>query len=479
MSAEHRQPEDATAREARFGLPPSDEADSHQFIGQIIGQTQATLLATVLLVSLLTLFVWFLVPPDLQLAIELTGVSSVGLVAWFIFDRLRHGVLRLQQGSERRLKAAETAAALDPLTGLHNRRMFYERLQSDLESARHDRTPMSVLILDLDDLKITNDRHGHQVGDIVLAQLSTVLRVVARPEDMVARIGGDEFGIILPRTDRRGADAVSARIWKELTRNPVIISDQLSLSVTISIGVAIFPGNGETVESLVYWADAALYSNKLARKGITLAKHAVVDEQQVTSSVVQALTAALNVRDMPLHNHSRRVAQLTGAIAKQMDVPETEIWVMQQGAFLHDIGKIALSDRLLTKAERLTTSEWKEIREHPELGHRILKGIPSLERVAAIVYAHHERYDGRGYPQGLTGEDIPLGARIFAVADAYDAMTNRRPYQPVLTREAAMGEIALHAGTQFDPLAVSAFLQIMGGLDPDVAHQELLSSVLI
>ncbi|HEY3083625.1 MAG TPA: HD-GYP domain-containing protein [Chloroflexota bacterium] len=189
---------------------------------------------------------------------------------------------------------------------------------------------------------------------------------------------------------------------------------------------------------------------------------ALAELRETHDAVVGALVGLLDIRDQETEGHSQRVAALSAAIGGALDLSADDLAELHRGALLHDIGKVGVPDAVLRKAGPLTAAEWAEMRRHPEMGHRILRGIPSLARAAAVVLQHHERYDGRGYPARLRGEAIALGARIFAVADAFDAMTSARPYRPALDRAAALAEIARQRGRQFDPAVVDAFLAVVG-----------------
>jgi len=204
----------------------------------------------------------------------------------------------------------------------------------------------------------------------------------------------------------------------------------------------------------------------LARIGATLLDQSRRLHQSY-DAILQVLSSALDLRDRATEGHSRRVAQLTAVIAEQAGLPKEDIELIEHAGILHDIGKIGVLDSVLSKPGPLTEGEWEEMRRHPCLGYRIIQGVSFLQEAAQIVHAHHERYDGQGYPRGLAGEDIPLGARLFSVADAYDAMTSNRPYGNVLSHREAVNEIVRNSGTQFDPLAVQAFLTAEGrGLIP-------------
>jgi diguanylate cyclase (GGDEF)-like protein/putative nucleotidyltransferase with HDIG domain len=349
----------------------------------------------------------------------------------------------------------------DDLTQLGNRRFFYARLQEELQTSAETKHPMTILMIDVDALKAINDEFGHHLGDAALVDLAKLMARCARPRDTVARLGGDEFAIIMPNTDRRGASALATRLWQELGNNPIHRTPDADIYLGVSIGVSGFPRNGDEPQALVHWADADLYANKLARKGIAKGFFGR-DGSQFASGVVGVLCAALDIRDKLTHRHSQRVATMTVAMGRRLGLTEAYLTQLANAAVLHDIGKIGVADSVLSKPAGLDEKEWKEIRRHPELGYELLRGFDFLKEAAEIVVAHHERYDGAGYPRGLVGDEIPFAARIFAVIDAFDAMTSRRPYRESLSRDQAFEELLRNAGTQFDQRVVKAFVEAMG-----------------
>jgi diguanylate cyclase (GGDEF)-like protein/putative nucleotidyltransferase with HDIG domain len=372
---------------------------------------------------------------------------------------------RRERGHTHRLWSAKQAelhvmATRDDLTQLQNRRFFYQRLQGEIEKAARHRTSLSIVMIDVDDLKAINDEFGHQVGDVVLHSFGSVLNQHAGETYVTARLGGDEFAVIMPNTGRREADEFSWRIWDALSAAPVYENTNASVYLGVSIGSGGYPWTGTELEEIIHWADAKLYANKLERKGFNR-RNDRQNDTRLASAVVEVLSSALDVRDKMTHRHALRVAHMTVAVAEQMGLPAADVLEIEYAAALHDIGKIGVADSILRKAGPLDPDEWKQMRLHSELGFEILNGIDFLRGAAAIVHAHHERYDGGGYPRGLAAEEIPFGARVFAVVDAFDAMTSRRPYRDATSREAAAIEGARNAGTQFDPTDVDAFLSVI------------------
>jgi diguanylate cyclase (GGDEF)-like protein len=394
-------------------------------------------------------------------------VPAVLLLGLVIDGLLRRAHRRLHIERQRVMEAArarendlEEAANRDDLTQLQNRRFFYHRLQEELEHAERMRKPLSVVMIDVDDLKLLNDEFGHQVGDVVLRNFARVLNRHAGPSFVTARLGGDEFAVILPETDRRNAEQFGWRLWDELAAGPIHENDTASIYLGVSLGVGGYPWGGTDLEEIIHWADTKLYANKLERKGFKKTTDARADTR-LASAVVEVLSSALDVRDRMTHRHARRVAQMAVRVARELHLTEEEVVEIEFAAALHDIGKIGVADSILRKSAPLDDAEWRDMRRHSELGYQILKGIEFLKNAAEIVYAHHERYDGGGYPRGLAREEIPLGARLFAIVDAFDAMTSKRPYREASSREAACAEIMRHSGTQFDPHLVQAFLTVV------------------
>jgi putative nucleotidyltransferase with HDIG domain len=266
--------------------------------------------------------------------------------------------------------------------------------------------------------------------------------------------------VIMPNVDRREADQFAWRIWDQLGEAPVWENGHASIYLGVSIGIGGYPWGGTDLEEVIHWADAKLYANKLERKGFNKGRGAQGDNR-LSSAVVEVLSTALDIRDKMTHRHARRVARMAAAVAREMGLDKQQVLEIEYAAALHDIGKIGVADSILRKAAPLDAEEWRDMRRHSELGYEILKGIDFLRDAAEIVWAHHERYDGNGYPRGLGAEEIPLGARVFGVVDAYDAMTSRRPYRQAMSREQACIEIARNAGTQFDRTVVESFLVVI------------------
>ena len=394
-----------------------------------------------------------------------TGVVIIfGLIVHLLFWRAERRMHKEQHRMQnlwlaRRAELQELAGR-DELTQLQNRRFFYEQMQQELDLAIRYKRNLSILMMDVDDLKLINDEFGHQTGDIVLRNFGRVLNQQGGDRNITARIGGDEFAVIMPGADRRDADKLAWKIWEELSKAPICETEHASIFLGVSIGVGGYPWGGSNLDEIIHWADTKLYANKLERKGFKNQRDNRNDKQLV-AAVVEVLSSALDVRDKMTHRHARRVSRMSAFVAREMKFSDDQVLEIEHAAALHDIGKIGVADSILRKTDPLEPEEWQDMKRHSDLGHQILSGIDFLHESAEIVHAHHERFDGRGYPRGLKGTEIPVGARVFAVVDAYDAMTSRRPYREALSQEDALEEIMRNSATQFDPDVVTVFLKMV------------------
>jgi len=326
----------------------------------------------------------------------------------------------------------------------------------------------SLFILDLDLFKAYNDIHGHPEGDEILRLTSKQIKNSIRVVDIGFRYGGDEFVVILPHTSLDGARKVAERVRKGIEA----VMDSKGAIITCSIGIASWPTDGVMREDVIRAADTALYyAKQTGRNRTTLASEVVLtevlrmesesDSKKAILSTIYALAATVDAKDHHTYGHSKKVAQYATRIAEALGYPKERVESIRAAALLHDIGKIGISDQLLRKPGPLSTEEWEPIHAHPNLGVAIVKHVDRLKGSLAAIQYHHERYDGTGYPTGLKGDNIPLDARILAIADAYDAMTSPRPYRnKELTPEQALEELKRCAGTQFDVGIVDVFFRI-------------------
>jgi diguanylate cyclase (GGDEF)-like protein/putative nucleotidyltransferase with HDIG domain len=361
------------------------------------------------------------------------------------------------------------AARTDPLTKLSNRRGFRELLDLELERARRGGTTMGVLVGDLDNFKDVNDHSGHQVGDVALQRVARLLCEGKRQIDSAARVGGEEFALILPDTERDGAVALAERLRCALREE--FANDPTPL--TISFGLSVHPEHGETAASLLRAADEALYAAKESGRNRTVRHNpALRNELRAPSDardlegerfvvVVLDLAEAVDLRFSGSVRHSETVGRYAEMMARELGLPERRVSRVRLAGILHDIGKVGVPNSILRKPGPLTQEEFALIRRHPELGAQILEH-PSLSDVREWVAAHHERPDGLGYPLGLSIDALELETRIVAVADAYEAMTSDRPYSDSIGYDAALAELQRCAGTQFDTLAVEALIAALG-----------------
>lgn len=332
------------------------------------------------------------------------------------------------------------ASRIDPLTGALNRRGFEERLDAELAEASSSGRPLTLATIDLDDFKEVNDRDGHAAGDALLVLIVERLTGALRPGDAIGRLGGDEFAVVLPGTGDTDAEAVVGRLREALAGH-----------FGASFGHSCFPAHGVSSDELQRHADESLYAAKRLRPG---RRAAAVDLSWAT-----ALADAVDRRMGAGEGHSVSVAGYAARIAFELGWADEEIGQLRVAATLHDVGKVAVPDRILQKPGPLTPEEFDEVRCHPAVGAQIVARIEGLQPLAEWIGTSHEHFDGSGYPRGLAGEEIPQAARILLVADAFDAMTSDRVYRPAMSTEAALAELRLHAGGQFDAVCVDALCE--------------------
>lgn len=362
----------------------------------------------------------------------------------------------------------------DPLTGLYNHRYFHDLLREELDAARSFGEALSLVMIDLDDFGDYNSLYGHQEGDRLLASTAEKLVEMSERTHPVSRIGGDEFALLMPRTQALEAHLFAQRLVDHLG----IEIGEVPGKVTISAGVATFPDDAMDTGTLFRHADCAmLYAKERGKNRAAMFEEGRVPDKagrervehlarQSRLSSVRALAAAVDARDPATQNHSAHVATLAVRLGSLLGLDEERLRLLQLAALMHDVGKIGIPDAILAKPGPLDPDEYLRVQDHVVLGQRILSST-DLPEILPWVRHHHERWDGSGYPDGLAGEDIPLESRILHVCDAYDAMVSDRPYRAACTVEYARTEISRNAGTQFDPNVAVLFTESIGQLIAD------------
>ncbi len=378
-------------------------------------------------------------------------------------------------------------ATFDRLTGVANRQSLLAALFAEVERATRYERPLSVAFVDIDHFKAVNDTYGHASGDVVLRGVAQTIAAHLRASDMIGRYGGEEFMLILTETDVEEGAVLTEKLRTLVQRQRYPIDGNPELSVTISVGIAGGSGTQLRMESLVRDADAAMYSAKslgrnqtyifaepdddarVPRAPISAAGRARAVEigRQARDAATMALTSVLDPLPHYRGQPSALIASIVVALARQLQLSEPEIDRLRVAALLHDVGKVAMPEDILEKPSALTSSEWRTVVQHPRIGQVILEQAAALKDAVPIILHHHERYAGHGYPYGLRANEIPLGARIVAIADAYDAMINDRPYKRAIGHDQAIAELRRHAGTQFDPDLVELFCDLYADHAPE------------
>jgi len=333
----------------------------------------------------------------------------------------------------------------DQLTGLYNRRFYEEELKRlDTES----NLPITIVMGDVNGLKLINDSFGHYTGDDLLKKVAQVIVKGCRADDIIARLGGDEFAIILPKTDAFETDQIIKRI------TDLSLSEKVgSIDISISFGYETKNKGEEKIEEILKNAEDRMYRKKL------------FESPSMRGKTIKAIINTLHEKNKREEQHSHRVSELCKSMGEALGMTEYENEELKSVGLLHDIGKITIDENVLNKPGKLTDDEWNEIKRHPEIGYRILNTVNDMSDMASYVLYHHERWDGKGYPKGLKGDEIPFVSRIINIVDSYDAMTSERSYQKALSKEVAIEELKKNAGTQFDAELVSVFIEkVLGKL---------------
>jgi len=331
----------------------------------------------------------------------------------------------------------------DPVTGLYNR-LYFEEEMLRLEDCRQ--CPVGLIVCDLDGLKLVNDTLGHSQGDALLKATAHVIRSCFRTSDVVARIGGDEFAILMPFSDIEATEQACRRI--RTASNEYSQSNPL-IPISISVGMANKSDPTVSMNAVFKEADNNMYREKLHHS------------QSNRSAIVQTLSTAMEARDFITDGHADRLQDIVADMGNALGLTASIISDLRLLARFHDIGKVGVPDHILFKPGKLTAEEYVIMQRHSEIGYRIAQSSPDLTPIADWILKHHERWDGQGYPLGLTAADIPLACRILGIADAYDAMTNDRPYRQAMTGAAAIAEIQHCSGSQFDPQLVEIFIKLI------------------
>jgi diguanylate cyclase (GGDEF)-like protein len=391
------------------------------------------------------------------LTISIAVVLGIVLLALYAAIVVRYG---------RRLDAARAAevdrlaemAISDPLTGLRNHRAFQEDIGRELQRVGRTGIPVALVMVDVDDLKAVNDSHGHQAGDERLQALAEAIRATGRAADAAYRVGGDEFAVILP----------DARAWGALE-----FVQRLRAATQRDRGFTVTAGIAEAMvlrpkDDLIREADLALLGAKRMHQDVAIFGPDMAaddggvtgDDEHHTRTLSSALARAVDAKDSYTRSHCQTVSQLSGLIGAELGFAGERLTRLRLAGLLHDVGKIGVPDAILNKPAKLTDAEYADMKRHSLLGYDIVRAA-DMELEARWVRHHHERYDGRGYPDGLAGEQIPLEARIILVADAFEAMTSDRPYRKAPGQDFALAELRRNAGTQFDPAVVEALTRLL------------------
>lgn len=399
---------------------------------------------------------------------DLALVSMFFLVTWTLGFYVKLEKLHIKDLTE--------YANIDGLTGAYNHRYFYELIESIFDESVKKNRLLSIIMIDIDYFKKYNDMYGHRKGDDLLKDITSVLRKNLREKDIICRYGGDEFCIILTNTNKDEAIHIANTIKKSVDEYEFFGQEYLpNGKLTISIGVATLNNESENYKTLIEDADMALYRAKFLRRNKVEMYSSILDQVKEIDHMntdlltnmkqLKTLITVINSRDTYTFKHVDRVFNYCSIMADYLNLQASEKKSLLYAAYLHDLGKINVSKEILVADNKLTKEQWEELKKHPQDSADIIKEIDGFEDVVPIVLQHHEKYDGTGYPNGLSGENISYLSRILTIVDSFDAMTNQRTYQKIKTFEEAFIEIERCKGTQFDPILADKFIEAFSNLN--------------
>jgi diguanylate cyclase (GGDEF)-like protein len=374
----------------------------------------------------------------------------------------------------------EKMVNIDGLTNLFNHRYFHDALKKNILSREINKNPVSLIFIDIDYFKYYNDLYGHQMGDKVLEKMGSILNSSVRKNDIVARYGGEEFAVILPDTEEGEAVKIAESIRLEIEKTHFEGEEhQPNGNLTVSMGISIYPYKAKNDLELINSADDALYRAKFFNKNRVETYTSILDDLKkdidekhidlITS--IKTLISVINAKDRYTYAHVERVVIYCRLLADKLELSSEDKKNLIYGAYMHDIGKINISKEILIKKMPLIGEEWEILKQHPIIGTEIIKQVESLRDILPLILHHHERFDGKGYPEGLAGEEIPYLSRVLTVVDSFDAMTSKRSYTNIrMTYAEAIIELKACMGTQFDPVITEKFIKVVetnqgGGFD--------------
>lgn len=393
----------------------------------------------------------------------LTIISSIVVAILSNFQENQKKKLQEQKSK------LELLSVTDDLTGAYNHRFFYSTLDQEIEKSKANKNSIALIMIDIDNFKMCNDVCGHDFGDIILKGTALMLKEAVGTLNTVCRYGGDEFAVILPMSDLQTASQAAHKIRNLFERKKSQYFEENKFNkITLSMGLSVYPDLAANKDELINQADMALYHSKNLGKDnihfyqdvLEKLKKNISSDHQHMIGVFKALLSTISAKDRYTRGHSERVAHYAVMIGEALNLSIKDISMLQYAGLLHDIGKIEIPKLILSKTENLTDSELDIIKQHPLYSANILEPL-NMNQLIDYVIHHHERYDGYGYPHGLKGRSISLGARILCVADSFDAMLSERPYSSSMDMNEAFIELERHSGSQFDAEIVRVFINVM------------------